>query len=269
MTVIPNRCIWCHRTSSEVVFDRSHVVPESVGNDNQVLPSGVVCRPCNAYFGAKVEPALLADPVFHAQAVMLRLADPEDMNEFRDRMFDHQHPSQTPPARKLALSTHFDKNDLTLDVAYTIEGQLHRAYPPHDLAILSRAVHKIAFEGLAWSVFVRGIDASLDLFSSQFEPVRRWARQGSPPAPVRPVLRFHSEAPRLEWECAYRQFGAVVTGELNLFGDWYAVSLTSTSVDALGDLRPLVPDLVRESRLPEELAKVWVVGDVFSSLDTP
>jgi hypothetical protein len=77
MPPIPNRCIWCHKSAPDVSFDESHVFPECVGNHGQqVLPPGIVCKSCNGYFGSKIEPVFLADPIFHAIAVTLSLVDP-------------------------------------------------------------------------------------------------------------------------------------------------------------------------------------------------
>ncbi len=56
-------CIFCKGDSSA---SRSveHVIPESLGNTDHVLPVGVVCDKCNAYFARKVEQPLLELPYF-------------------------------------------------------------------------------------------------------------------------------------------------------------------------------------------------------------
>ena len=53
------RCIFCKRDSTK---SRSleHIIPESLGNIDHVLPRGVVCDTCNNYFARKVEGPLLA-----------------------------------------------------------------------------------------------------------------------------------------------------------------------------------------------------------------
>lgn len=57
------RCIFCKQDSSS---SRSveHIVPESLGNDEHVLPIGAVCDGCNQYFARKVERQLLESPMF-------------------------------------------------------------------------------------------------------------------------------------------------------------------------------------------------------------
>lgn len=57
------RCIFCKRESST---SRSveHIIPESLGNVEHVLPVGAVCDGCNQYFARKVERQILASPMF-------------------------------------------------------------------------------------------------------------------------------------------------------------------------------------------------------------
>jgi len=57
------RCIFCKKDSST---SRSveHIVPESFGNTDHVLPVGVVCDACNQYFARKVERQILESPMF-------------------------------------------------------------------------------------------------------------------------------------------------------------------------------------------------------------
>jgi HNH endonuclease len=59
------RCIFCKQDSSS---SRSveHIIPESLGNAEHVLPRGVVCDPCNNYFAREVErPFLSCQPISH------------------------------------------------------------------------------------------------------------------------------------------------------------------------------------------------------------
>ena len=263
----PDRCIWCLREPPVVTFDLSHVLPECVGNKYQhVLPRGVVCKECNAYFGAKIEPVLLDDPLFHVIAVFLAVVDPDDMNAFRSRIFDATHPPVNPPVRSLNLKTHLKEKGMTLDVSYSIQGQLNRQYSLKDMQRLSRAIHKIAFESLAWSLYVRGDDKDvqehstrLDVYSSTFEPIRAWARRGIPQNSVRPVLRRPATTLAVEWEVRQWAFPKFLAAEISLFGDWYAVALTSDHSKALEHLR--------STRVPTgKDENIWVIGDSFRRL---
>lgn len=59
-------CIFCKQPS-----DRSksveHIIPESLGNTEHVLPKGVVCDSCNNYFARKIEKPALESPLFLGQ----------------------------------------------------------------------------------------------------------------------------------------------------------------------------------------------------------
>lgn len=63
-------CIFC---LEDAAGSRSveHIIPESLGNTEHVLPSGVVCDKCNNYFSRKIEGPLLASEYFsYARATM-------------------------------------------------------------------------------------------------------------------------------------------------------------------------------------------------------
>lgn len=63
-------CIFCREDAAQ---SRSveHIIPESLGNTEHVLPRGIVCDKCNNYFARKVEGPLLETEYFrHARATM-------------------------------------------------------------------------------------------------------------------------------------------------------------------------------------------------------
>lgn len=63
LTRPPNDCLFCRRRS--VSFERvEHPIPESLGNDDFILPPGWVCDGCNQYFGSKIEARVLSMPPF-------------------------------------------------------------------------------------------------------------------------------------------------------------------------------------------------------------
>lgn len=57
----PHDCLFCR--SVDARFTRvEHPIPESLGNDEDVIPPGFVCDACNQYFGSKVEAVVLDMP---------------------------------------------------------------------------------------------------------------------------------------------------------------------------------------------------------------
>lgn len=59
------RCLFCKADSSNSK-SVEHIVPESLGNKNQILSKGVVCDSCNNYFAHKIEKVVLEMPYFQS-----------------------------------------------------------------------------------------------------------------------------------------------------------------------------------------------------------
>ncbi len=57
------RCIFCKKDSTKSK-SKEHIIPESLGSKNIVLPRGFVCDKCNNYFALKIEKPLLSYPSF-------------------------------------------------------------------------------------------------------------------------------------------------------------------------------------------------------------
>lgn len=55
------RCIFCKGDSSSSKTSE-HIIPESLGNTEHVLPPSVVCDKCNNYFARKIEKPFLGSP---------------------------------------------------------------------------------------------------------------------------------------------------------------------------------------------------------------
>lgn len=68
------RCIFCKTDSSHSV-SVEHIIPESMGNADHVLPRGAVCDGCNGYFARKIEGPLLAAPVFRQLRFGMQIAN--------------------------------------------------------------------------------------------------------------------------------------------------------------------------------------------------
>ena len=56
-------CIFCQK-NSDSSKSVEHIIPESLGNKDIILPKGVVCDTCNQYFATKVEKPLLESTYF-------------------------------------------------------------------------------------------------------------------------------------------------------------------------------------------------------------
>ena len=275
---VPYRCIWCLKEPPNAAFrTESHILPKSIGNiKQQVLPPGVVCDGCNHFFGRDLEPNLIDEPVLSTLAAILQLRD-------IDSKFVYMHsPSGT--HRNAHMKTAVSANKITQTTQYEIKGQIDKpnevktiskskCYDKRALAFLSRAVHKMAFETLAHNLFVStGLKyqnkelGDMDIFDPNFNVIREWVRDGKPQHSVRPALRIQKfdEVERqqqlFEWggKCSY--FPQWICYELNLFSDWYVLSLTSPADRVKGDLINWL-----KKRKPNH--QVIMVGDALEFMD--
>jgi hypothetical protein len=58
-------CLFC-KCDSDKSISVEHILPESLGNKEHILPKGVVCDDCNNYFATKIEKVLLDQPYFRS-----------------------------------------------------------------------------------------------------------------------------------------------------------------------------------------------------------
>jgi hypothetical protein len=242
MTNLPNlsRCIWCKNVSPAAQFtSRSHVVSENLGNvDQEVLPPGIVCDKCNHHFGLDVEQILLSDPFFNIWAYLNDLKDPKgrllsSRLYLKDQALERRH-----QIAQINSDIQEDKVITTIDYKCTL--RTSTVYDMQRCRFLSRLLYKIAFETLAYAIFVEGKLNNIDLFHSMFDYVRQWSRFGQPFSPIRPVLRPQrvdiNEKRLPRWTVTVREFNNSLLAEAILFNDWYAVDLTSPPKDALQNL---------------------------------
>lgn len=71
------RCIFC-KQDSNTSRKVEHVISESLGNHEHILPAGVVCDRCNNYFGLKIEKPLLDSDYFRQARFRNFIGNKED-----------------------------------------------------------------------------------------------------------------------------------------------------------------------------------------------
>jgi hypothetical protein len=275
---VPNRCIWCLEEPPNATFkSESHVLPKCIGNiEKQVLPPGIVCDRCNKSFGRKVEPALIDEPILSTLAGILELRD-------IDSNFTYAH-SPSGIHRIAHTEAEVSANRITLNTQYQIKGQPDKPdetrtiskskdYNKRALALLSRAVHKIAFESVAHKLFVgaglqyaRSEFEDIDIFDPGFNVIRDWVRYGKPQNSVRPALRTQkfdevkTQEQLFIWGGETWYFQRGICYALNLFNDWYIMSLTSSTDTVESHLKSW-------AKTTKFNNPVWVVGDKLQAAD--
>jgi len=267
-----DRCIWCHKQSPNASFNSvSHILPQCFGNTEWILPAGIVCDSCNNFFGRRIEPTFRNhNPTFKVLAFRLQLKNPRTNRLIQPCLFEWKFPA---PGVKASLATTMNVSDrrITMSVEHTVydvhsissksKKQETYSISERDIAFISRAVHKIAFEALAYIIFVKRTIQTEDIFNARFDPTRKWARFGQPYAPIRSVIRRQSinmgKSSKFGSEL-HRRSNDALAMQINIYGDLYGVSLTSLPNKVHEDLRNWA---VQDIEFP-----VWCMGERFQKL---
>lgn len=180
------QCIFCHKDSS-TSKSVEHIIPESLGNKEHILPKGYVCDTCNHYFSVKVESLLLAQPYF----VSMRRR-----NDIRTKKGNYVAEKMLFPGAHKISETRFDLENnilyITDDevVKAIIEGKCHSAIshyieePEYPNREMSRFLAKCAYETIFlyggehdYQLWLQERDNS-DFYFKDFDKLRLFARYG-------------------------------------------------------------------------------------------
>lgn len=180
------RCIFCKSDSS---FSKSveHIIPESLGNVEHILPPGVVCDKCNNYFSLKIEKQMLEQPYFF---------------NIRFRQGIESKKGRTPLGRGLSITPRSEvavgievkpekqiyhviwENDKDLEKAIS---QKHGSImipiiplPQKDNKIISRFIGKVGIEVLASRFLDHNEDLDGLIDDSQLDFLINYVRYGKP-----------------------------------------------------------------------------------------
>lgn len=238
------RCIFCKRDSSE---SRSveHIIPESLGNTTALLRSGIVCDKCNNYFSREVEGPFLNSPA------LTRLRYQQGILSKRGRLPEVQ--GIVLPNHRAVLSATKNGNlpILTLSEASTLEeviqnGHSQILFVPNDLppsnSVTSRFLAKCGLETIAFRLqnnldFINEV-----LQNTQFDPLRRHAREGTPkdwPCSIRRIYEEDRQVFDDDGNClqTVHEFDILVTKNsewffiVAIFGLEFAINLGGPEID--------------------------------------
>ena len=188
------KCIFCKSDSSG---SRSveHVIPESLGNTEHILPPGVVCDKCNNYFACKVEGPLLADPYFRELCFRSAIATKKGRAP-RVRGIHLQSRTLVELSRNLdgsgtSVGAAFEKDERRWieSVQRSETGSVIVPTPiAPDEKLMSRFLAKIALECLTLRLV--NIEGGIDEIVTKcaLDPIRDYARKGS----TNLIWPFHS-----------------------------------------------------------------------------
>lgn len=177
-------CIYCSEKVNLSLDDEYHIIPFSLGNTSDdprlrilspyTLPRGIVCRNCNNYFGSHLETHLVNHPVLR---MWKTLKSVPSYNSSTSVYANEGIQLSSRKGRLLSIDNGKDrvilKNNGTLSIPHaSLENVNH--------TLVSRALHKIAFECSIWQMLK---DTKKDIektkayhASEQFSDIRRYVR---------------------------------------------------------------------------------------------
>ncbi len=238
-------CIFC-KSESSMSRSVEHILPESVGNAEHVLPPGTVCDGCNNYFASKIEQPLLQDPYFREQCSLAGILSKKG-NLPRVRALH-------PQSRTIVeLVRHLDGSGISIGAAFESDekrwieslqrhesGRIYVSHPTEpDAVLMARFLGKIALECLALEVLKSQDNADMVASEPALDRLRNYVRRG-PPKPEWPFccralypadFAFHedgSEPYEVLHEWSFLWIGEQLHLVLALFGVEYAINLNQS-----------------------------------------
>lgn len=176
------RCIFCKgdSTSSKAI---EHVVPESLGNIEHVLPQSVVCDKCNNYFARKIEKPFLESPAIAYLRSRQEIANKRGfippisalsretgVEVNIDNQYSVVYPTKESEADKF-LKMLISRNKGTLLVP------VHPAKP--DTCLTARFLGKVAIEALVYRFIQASLSYEEVIDSKELDPLRNFVRYGN------------------------------------------------------------------------------------------
>lgn len=242
-------CILCKEDSSDS-RSREHIIPESLGNSEHVLPRGIVCDACNNYLSREVEGPLLDTIYFREMRYRARIRTkkrrpPSVTGMHLQSMLPvnlYASLDDYPPS--IAAARPEDEIRWIRSVRSAKRGTIivPVCTKPEE-RIVSRFLCKVAIEALAESFLdiPGGIGEIVE--KKELDPLRDYVRRGQP----RQTWTYHERALYAidhvfyeseygfyevlhEWDFVYTQHEQLYM-VLVLFGVEYAVNLAAPEID--------------------------------------
>lgn len=176
------RCLFC-KSDSRNSRSSEHIIPESMGNTTQILPPGLVCDSCNAYFAKEVEkPFLSLEEISNCRAAQFVPNKRGRVPPQAVRISPTNEPAIFRRHRDGILKSHIEMSPGAFEQLLTQQhGTISFQLDPIGLpsgAIVARFLGKCALETLAQRVFqtMKSIDCLIE--DAVLDPIRNLARRG-------------------------------------------------------------------------------------------
>ena len=198
----PCKCLFCFRT--DVSFNKiEHPIPESLGNDDWVLPKGFVCDVCNQYFGSKVENIVISEPPF----ILERLGYVVKSKKGKLPKYEARKGLHLVTSGSMDTILFVAEDDYIEHYHKALKHESFMVYQSEKVAShVSRFLLKIGLEAL--------ISSGIDPYDSKFDAARTHARQGRFGNKWQVGYAVYPRRQDLEISIRYDEFSPLVTRQL-------------------------------------------------------
>lgn len=177
------RCVFCKQDSKESK-SVEHIIPESLGNKEHTLPSGVVCDKCNNYFAREVEKPFLE----HSAIELLRFEEGVENKKgkipptkgviFPDAPVEVRKTFKDGIAGEIRVPTEYFNKIANLKSGQFIIPKFTDELSLPNGSILSRFIGKIAIEAFAQRLQYNSKLVEEFIDDIQLDPLRNHVRLG-------------------------------------------------------------------------------------------
>jgi hypothetical protein len=226
-----SRCIYCLSTSGDFTAEE-HVFPESLGNDELILPRGIVCKECNNRTLAQLESALIDFPplaLLRVQYVSYTKKGKLPKADFGNATMERTHPRHIQFVAKGGSKIITDETKLE-DGSVTFKVQLEGKANSNPI-ILARALYKI---GLGMVALDKGQEYAC---LSKFDAARRFILRGGD-APNRLLFRKTITPEPQIVVTSYLDLAEGTTVGMSIYGMMFMLNLEATPPTVLN--QPLI-----------------------------
>ena len=242
-------CLFCKKDSSNTV-SVEHIIPESLGNKDHILPRGIVCDNCNQYFALKVEKPLMELPYFRNVRHRAHIENKKGKIPIEDVLIVGYKPTQGELyiEKDGGMSLSIPNSDNAKEI-FSKSGRFYMQIiesPEENCKIVSRFLAKVAVEGLLY--YLKHVDGWIEeiMNKPELEEIKRYARYGSGinfwPYHQRRIYseetRFKNETLGLKNYEVLHEFKILQTKEIHCYfvlaimGIEYAISLGGPGTDS-------------------------------------
>lgn len=240
-------CIFCEKDSQDSV-SVEHIIPESLGNNEHILPRGIVCDKCNNYFASKVEEPVLNSLFFRnlrgrQQVANKRGKVPPQLGLFPLAQIPISLISSSSNGISVGAWNESDNKRFIETIRNSQSGAFYVPLGPLPTnRALSRFLAKIAVEIFAQNYLQTNMSTSGIIDSAQLVPIRRFVRIGDAPKewPISNRNIYYEEkrfSDGIETYQVLHEYNLLVTDESEIyavvciFGKEFAINLGGPSIE--------------------------------------